>query len=166
MCILCPDRYNSRMGIPALPICKITLKAKKPINSACPISLITFGDHIKKKRIDLNLFQKDVAELIGVQTDSIVNWELNRFTPQVHQLPKIIEFLGYVPFGITGDTFSSKVKAFRKKRGLSQRKLATLWGVDQTTIRDWENGKHKPIGKLKKRVDKILVREDVDGYSN
>jgi len=41
-----------------------------------------------------------------------------------------------------------------------------LWGVDQTTIRDWENGKHKPIGKLKKRVDKILVREDVDGYSN
>ncbi|HUX92421.1 MAG TPA: helix-turn-helix transcriptional regulator [Ignavibacteriaceae bacterium] len=111
-----------------MPICKITLIAKKPISKAYPVVLNSIGDHIRKRRVELKLFQKDVAELIGVQTDSIVNWELNRFTPQVHQLPKIIEFLGYVPFGISGDTFSSKVKAFRKEARIESKKACHVVG--------------------------------------
>ncbi len=156
MCILYPDRCNSRMGIPALPICRITLKAQKPINSACPISLITFGDHIKKKRLDLNLFQKDVAKLLGVKEESIYNWENNRSNPKIYLLPKIIEFLGYVPFELSNKSLGEKIMAYRKERGLSQRKLAELLSVDKTTIRDWESNKHMPSKKLLEGITKIL----------
>ncbi len=114
------------------------------------------GDHLKKKRLDLNLFQKDVAQLIGVQTDSIVNWEQNRFQPQIHLLPKINDFLGYMPSELSKETFGEKVKAYRRRYGLSQRKLAELWAVDQTTIRDWESCKHNPIGKMRKRILRLL----------
>lgn len=59
----------------ALPIRQITLKVQKPPNSAYPTALFTIGDHIKKKRLDMNLFQKDVAKLLGVKEESIYNWE-------------------------------------------------------------------------------------------
>lgn len=157
MCILFPDLYNNRMDIVALPICQITLKAQKPSNPAYPLSLISIGDHIKKKRLDLHLFQKDVAELIGVQTDSIVNWERNRFSPQIHQLPKVIEFLGYMPFELPKETMGDKIKSYRKEYGLTQRKLAKILGVDQTTIRDWERNKHKPSKKMLRTICKFII---------
>ncbi len=85
------------------------------------------------------------------------NWENNRSKPKVYLLPKIIEFLGYVPFGSPKETFKDKVKSYRKEHGLSQMKLALLWGIDQTTVRNWENGKHTPIGKMKKKISELLL---------
>ncbi|MHB9010704.1 MAG: helix-turn-helix transcriptional regulator [Ignavibacteriaceae bacterium] len=157
MCILYPDRCNSRMGIPALPICKVTLKAKKPISKAYPMTLKTIGDHIRKRRVELKLFQKDVAHILGVKKESIYNWEKNHNSPKIYLLPKIIKFLGYVPFDLPKETIGDKVIAYRKEHGLSQRKLAELLSVDQSTIRDWENNKHKPSKKLFKSINKILV---------
>ena len=139
-----------------MPICKITLRAKKPTNPAYPLSLISIGDHIKKKRIDLNLFQKDVAKLIGVKEESVYNWENNYSKPKIYLHPRIIKFLGYVPFDLPKETIGDKIKSYRKEHGLSQRKLAKLWGVDQTTIRDWENNKHQPGKKLAERISNIL----------
>jgi DNA-binding XRE family transcriptional regulator len=56
------------------------------------------GDHIRQKRLDLGLQQKDVAVQIRVSEASIYNWERNRTAPQVHQIPGVISFLGYDPF--------------------------------------------------------------------
>jgi len=36
---------------------------------------ITVGEHIRKKRMDLGLLQKEVSEIIGVTESSIWNWE-------------------------------------------------------------------------------------------
>ena len=146
------------MGIPALPICQITLKASKPNEKPYPKQLITIGDYIKKRRLDLNFTQRDIAKLIGVKEESVYNWENNRSNPKVYLLPKITEFLGYVPFEPPNETIGYKIKSYRKEYGLSQRRLAKLWGVDQTTIRDWENGKHKPIEKMKKKVTELLLK--------
>jgi len=55
----------------------------------------TVGDHIRKRRLSLKLFQKDVAEQIGVEKTSIANWERNRFYPgdplhaSDHRLPRV-----------------------------------------------------------------------------
>ena len=144
------------MGIVALPNCQITLKAQKPLKKQYPKELKTIGDHIKKRRLDLDLLQKDVAELIGVQKDSICNWENNRSSPKIHFLPRINEFLGYIPFESPKNSIADRIKAYRKKYGLSQRKLAKLWNVDQSTIRHWEKGKHKPSKKLKEMLYKII----------
>ena len=134
----------------------VTLKAQKPSNKPYPKSLHTIGDHIKKRRLDLNLTHKQAAKLIGVQDDSICNWEHNYVTPKIHLLPKIIQFLGYVPFELPKETMSDKMITYRKVHGLTQRKLAELLSVDETTIRDWENCKHKPSKKLLKRINNIM----------
>jgi DNA-binding XRE family transcriptional regulator len=144
------------MDMVALPKYHIVLKAQKPLKKAYPISLITIGDHIKKKRLDMSLFQKNVAYQIGVTEEAVYNWENNRCNPKIYLLPKIIEFLGYVPFESPKETIGDKIKAYRKEHGLSQRKLAKLLSVDQTTIRDWESDKHQPSKKLLKRLSKIL----------
>ena len=77
----------------ALPICHLELKAKKPCRKPYPKELKTYGDHIRKKRLDLNLSQPQVAKIINVTTDTITNWELNRNTPSIRQVHKIIAFL-------------------------------------------------------------------------
>ena len=35
----------------------------------------TLGERLKKRRLELHLFQKDVAKLIGTDTATIQNWE-------------------------------------------------------------------------------------------
>ena len=117
---------------------------------------MTIGNHIKKKRLDMNLFQKDVAKLIGVEEESIYNWENNRSKPKIHLLPKIIEFLGYMPFELPAKTFSQKIIAYREIHGLTQKKLAEFLKVDESTIRYWERDKHKPSKRLLKSISEIL----------
>jgi DNA-binding XRE family transcriptional regulator len=141
----------------AVPTCHVTLKAQKPSYSPYPASLTTIGDHLKKKRLDMNLFQKDVAYQIGVTEEAVYNWENNRSKPKIYLLPKIIEFLGYVPFELPVETIGDKIIAYRKEHGLSQRKLAELLAVDKTTIRDWERNIHRPCKNLFERINKILV---------
>ena len=62
-----------------------------------PKQLKTFGDHIRAKRLDLGLLQKDVAGIIGVSTDTITNWEKGRNQPMHWYYLKIQNFLGYSP---------------------------------------------------------------------
>ena len=57
----------------------------------------TLGDHIRGHRIDLGLFQSQVAALIGVHPLTITNWEGNASQPPVQYIPAIIRFLGYDP---------------------------------------------------------------------
>ncbi|MGB7055174.1 MAG: helix-turn-helix transcriptional regulator [bacterium] len=51
------------------------------------------GERIKKKRMDLGLFQKDVARMIGVSTDTITLWEKGRTKPCRKNTGKIELFL-------------------------------------------------------------------------
>ena len=62
-----------------------------------PANPATLGEHLRKRRIDLKLFQKDIARIIGVDEASIWNWENNRTKPVLKLVPEIIEFLGYNP---------------------------------------------------------------------
>ena len=45
--------------------------------------------------------QAEVADIIGVTTDSITGWELNRHTPPPKYIPLIVEYLGYIPYDLT-----------------------------------------------------------------
>jgi len=63
-----------------------------------PKQLQTLGDHIRARRLDLGLLQKDVAEIIGVITDTITNWEKGRNQPMRSHYLKITKVLGYNTF--------------------------------------------------------------------
>lgn len=136
-----PDRQNSRTGIPALPFCDITLKAPKPLSSQYPQTLTTLGDHLRKKRLDLKLIQRDVAKMLEVETDTVTYWETNRVEPSPAFIPKIIDFLGYVPLSILPDDPRKRFVVYRKLAGLSQEEFARKLRVDPGTLRKWEKGK-------------------------
>ncbi|MCE5199866.1 MAG: helix-turn-helix transcriptional regulator [Armatimonadota bacterium] len=85
------------MGIPALPFCHVQLHAQKPLPRAYPTELKTLGDYIRKRRLDLGLLQKDVAQILGVTEASVFYWETHRASPRARYASKIMEFLGYLP---------------------------------------------------------------------
>ena len=82
----------------------------------------------------MKIFQKDAAEKIGVDETTIWFWENNRVEPSISFIPKIIEFLGYIPFETKYNSLGERIIIFRRIHGLSQKKLASLIGIDSTTI--------------------------------
>lgn len=102
--------------------------------------LETIGDHIKRARLDRDLTQRKVAELIGVSRDTVANWESGWVTdPEIRFGPAIISFLGYVPLEALS-TLPERVHVYRLICGFSQRKAAREIGVDPTTWMHWELG--------------------------
>ena len=57
-----------------------------------PANPETIGEHIRKKRIDLGLMQKEVAGIIGVTESSIWNWE-HGMNPGKRYMKRIEGFL-------------------------------------------------------------------------
>ena len=123
--------------------------------STPPRELRTIGDHLRKRRLDLGLVQREVAAQIGVSTFTATNWEVNRTVPAVRCLPGLIKFVGYVPFDV-GETLPERIRAYRLIRGLSEKRLAKLLRVDESTIWRWESGKGKPVPRLRQRLKPIL----------
>src|SRR5215470_6882946 len=54
-------------------------------------------DHIRKRRLELGLFQREVAVQIGVDAMTIWNWDCNESRPQIYHMPAIRRFLRYDP---------------------------------------------------------------------
>ena len=42
----------------------------------------TFGEHLRKARIDAGLLIKDLAKKLGVTEDTVINWELRGMMPR------------------------------------------------------------------------------------
>lgn len=131
----------------ALPFCHFALTGSKPKPSEYPCEFKTIGDHIRQKRLDLGLFQKDVAKMIGFDTTTVFNWETMGRKPNLKAMPKIIEFLGYNPLP-TGHMFGERLRLQRITLGLSQKEAAQEMGIDPSTLAHWEQGKHKPAREL------------------
>jgi DNA-binding XRE family transcriptional regulator len=83
--------YQTRT--PALPFCHFALKAQKPRDPNYPNKVRTLGDRLRAKRLDLGLYQKDVAALLGVTEDTICYWENNRVKPSKKLAQTITQFL-------------------------------------------------------------------------
>ncbi|MFC1855839.1 helix-turn-helix transcriptional regulator [Thermodesulfobacteriota bacterium] len=136
-----------------MPYLKISLKAPKPLRGAYPKSLKTLGNHIRKKRIDLKLSQKAVSKIIGVQEETIWTWESNLFSPNLRCIPKIIDFLGYIPKNAPiFKSIKNRITLYRTLRGITQRELAKEVGVNESTIIKWEKGKGWPTIEMKTRL--------------
>jgi transcriptional regulator with XRE-family HTH domain len=98
--------------------------------------------------MDLGLLQKEVAEKIGVNEASVYNWEKNLKGPALRFIPKVIEFLGYVPAEFKPGTVAQRIVTYRRLLGLSQKELARRLRVDQSTLGRWEKGKGRPSSRV------------------
>jgi transcriptional regulator with XRE-family HTH domain len=140
---LCVEGIKQFLRV-ALHFCDVTLSAKKPLSEAYPKTLQILGDHRRKRRLDLKLFQKDAAKAIGVDTLTICNWEKNRTNPRRYLLPKINHFLCYNPLRSHATSLGEKIKQCRIQKGLSFGRLAKELGVDPGTLSRREKGRSKP----------------------
>lgn len=139
-----------------MPFCHTALEVPKLSPSDYPQELVTIGDHLRKRRLDLGLLQREVAERMGVDVSSIHNWERGRTSPPPRFVPRIVEFLGYVPYDLSKGTLGQRVVAARHLLGLTQRELAHRLGVDPSTLGRWERGEGQPSKGLLGRVGALL----------
>jgi transcriptional regulator with XRE-family HTH domain len=127
----------------------------KPARRDYPKSLKTIGDHIRKRRLDLGLLQREVAARIGVDQTTIYNWEGNATTPILRYYKPIEQFLGYNPFP-RGRTLAERLVQHRKACGLSQRLFAKQLGIDSGTLGKWERGERHPTGRFLALIESFL----------
>ncbi len=103
---------------------------------------VTLGDHLRRRRLELGLYQKDVAVQIGVTTSSIWNWE-HGWTIDLRFIPGIIEFIGYNPISCPDDLID-RLAWYKRINGLSLEDLGALMRRDPEQLGGWLNRRHKP----------------------
>ena len=83
---------------------------------------------------------------------TVCNWEINRTSPQLRLIPKIIAFLGFVPYDTQSGSLAKRIVTCRRAMGLNQKELARQLGVDPSTLGKWETGKGEPSEKHRKTL--------------
>jgi DNA-binding XRE family transcriptional regulator len=58
-------------------------------NPSFPADPVTIGDVIRKLRIERGMFQRELAEAMGVDETSIYNWENSRTRPKEEHIQKL-----------------------------------------------------------------------------
>lgn len=116
----------------------VTLKCLKPKKT--DFEPRTLGEHIKKKRLELGLTQKEASQHLGVTPFTVINWENGLRKPAIRHVPAICRFLGYHPELPAPKTLPERLAARRRELGWTQRVAAKKLGVDPGTWSDWERG--------------------------
>lgn len=135
---------------------KMVKTVNKPLKGKLIENPVTIGEKLKNRRLELRLLQKDVASILGVCIDSVTYWENNRSCPQVCHYPQIIQFLGYMPFEVDTSTLGGHIKLYRFQKGLTQEELALKLDLNESTIFHYENNKHKPYPRIRKKLEELF----------
>lgn len=141
-----------------IPFCDTpTLTFAKP-KRHYPLDLVTLGDHLLKRRLDLGQTRKFAASLIGVDQESLKNWEGGKTEPTVGFFPRLISYLGYNPLPEEKKR-GGRIRRERISRGLSRKALADAVGVDEATIKRMEEDVKGMAGRA---IRAICHELDVD----
>lgn len=121
-----PQRHVAFMSL-----VEIRLKIAKPL----PYSTTprTLEEHIRKRRCELALLQKEVAPLLKVDPWTICDWEKDGTHLPVRYRGRIIDFLAYDPFPAPR-SLPERIVARHQRLCLSQKQLAKRLGVDEGTL--------------------------------
>jgi transcriptional regulator with XRE-family HTH domain len=147
-----------------LPFSSLHLKGPRPryLPRGYPIEPKTLGDHLRKCRLDRGLWQRTVAEELGVGLETVTLWENGRAKPLPKHYGSIVRFLGYDPEP-AGQDLPDRLRAIRRRLGLTQAELAARLGQDESQICRWEGGRRSPHRWLAARID--LAMRALEGHS-
>ena len=133
-----------------MPFCHLRIKALRHpcpnywiTTQAYPAVPKTIGDHIRKRRLELHILQKPLAERLGVNIETLKIWERGAAMPMIRHLPAVIEFLGIDPEPEPA-ALPERIAFGRRKLGWTQEKLAKAVGLNVSTILRWESGASIP----------------------
>jgi transcriptional regulator with XRE-family HTH domain len=104
------------------------------------------------------MLQRDVAQKLSIDVQSVRNWEQHRSNPKTYLIPRIFDFLGYAPLEPTG-SLAEILRTYRRAAGLSKKRLARLAHIDETTLGRWErNETRRPMPASVRRLRRFFRR--------
>jgi DNA-binding XRE family transcriptional regulator len=141
-----------------------------------PIKPITIGGHLRKRRLELKVFQAEAARQLEVSTVTLSKWECDKLYPIWPYWPRIVKYLGHDPFdnpalgkpksnesrdvasllGQPKESLGHRLIARRMELMKSRAELAKQLGVSEKTLRGWEVNRRKPSKDLWDRAVKLL----------
>ena len=134
------------------------LVAERPAYREFPENPQTLGEYIKQHRLRNNLLQKDVAKVFRVNEMTITNWENNHNEIQTRHLPRVIDFLGFIPEIIKDfKPLQSEVFLSRCELNLTQQQMALRLGIDKTTLHALEWGTRNANRETQERIKSKLA---------
>jgi transcriptional regulator with XRE-family HTH domain len=99
----------------------------------------SLGQHLKKRRRELGLLQREAAERMGILKDTYGNWEKDKRKPVAAQFRPVREFLGYDPTP-EPKTLAERLQAKRRELGVTLSQVARYLGWDEGTLTRYLNG--------------------------
>ena len=132
----------------------IRLKALKPKET--DFEPQTLGDHIRKRRLQLALTQKQAGDRLGVTSFTVLNWEKCKTEPPVRSYPATLRFLAYDPFP-EARSLPERLVAVRRSLGWPVKTAAGHLSVDEATWSSWERGQTGPLRKHRARLGRLLI---------
>lgn len=99
----------------------------------------TLGEHLKKRRRELRLIQREAGERMGVSAETVAHWEKDKTEPVPSQFRSAVEFLGYDPTP-EPRTLAERLKAKQRSLGASLAQIARHLGWDPGSLRRYLDG--------------------------
>lgn len=143
-----------------MPFCQdvpLTVKAQKPKDySEKPQSL---GEHIKKRRRELGLLQREAGVRMGVSAETVANWEKGKTKPLSTQFKPVVAFLGYDPAPAPA-SLTERFEAKRRSLGASLDQVAQHLGWDEGSLRRYLRGEWQLSPERADALERFLILGD------
>jgi transcriptional regulator with XRE-family HTH domain len=145
-----------------VPFCRqtpLTLKALRAKDY--PENPETLGEHLKKRRRQLGLLQRETAEMLGVSKDTVVNWEKDKTKPVAAQFRPVVAFLGYDPTP-EPQTLAERLQAKRRTLSVTFSQVARYLGWNSGTLARYLSGKWRMPPDRAKVLETFLAAEEAN----
>lgn len=105
----------------------------------------TLGEFIRRRRFEKDLFAKELANLIGVTEDTVLNWEKDRTYPSQRKIILLKERLDIDPFeliefdGAISERQRSIIDLITERGSITRRECQELLGLRQQCRRPYDH---------------------------
>lgn len=151
-----------------MPFCYFTLKASKTavrlrklVQKGFKIKPVTLGQHLRSRRLVLNLTQTQAAERLNTLREHYERWERDEVAPTASFWPRLIGFLGSYPWAIQSP--ADQVLMARRIVGLSHFAFGRRIQVIAKDVRKWEHGVAEPSPAMLAKVQQLVADTPVVG---
>jgi DNA-binding XRE family transcriptional regulator len=71
----------------------------------------TIGGHLRRRRLELRIFQPEAARRLRISTVTLSRWESDKVFPTERHHGRIVAYLGFDPFAESGKALETAAKA-------------------------------------------------------
>jgi transcriptional regulator with XRE-family HTH domain len=161
----CPSQPQKHLCVAFFPL-RLRAPRIPPLPRGYPKNPTTLGEHLRRRRLDLGLRQRDLARRLRVTEETLGLWERGLAQPLARHYGAITRFLGYDPTP-AGTDLTGRLNAVRRRLGLTLKELAGRTGFDEGSLTRWLNRSRRPsrwmAGRLQAALDRLEGGDGAEG---